>query len=183
MLLAWGLSWGYSQVSWGCSNLRLSSSGGFVFHKAYSYGWQVPAGYWPELFDPCHLNLCDGLLECPHNMAAGFSRANNPKESKVEAFFLKNIYLSGCIGLSCSTWDLSFWHTGSGAVTLRFSSCPAACGILVPWPGIETVFPAIQGRFLTTGSPEKSPHSLLWYSFVSSIQRGREQHTGMNARE
>ena len=75
------------EVSWGCNNLWLSSSGGFVFEKACSYDWQVHAGYQQEIFDPCHLDLCDGLLECPHDMVAGFSRANNPRESKVEAFF------------------------------------------------------------------------------------------------
>ena len=30
-----------------------------------------------------------------------------------------------------------------------------ACGILVPQPGIK---PALEGRFLTTGPPEKSPY-------------------------
>ena len=34
-----------------------------------------------------------------------------------------------------------------------------ARGILVPWPGIEPVSPAWQGRFLTTGPPGKS---LTW---------------------
>ena len=63
----------------------MSEFGGFVSEKAYSNGWQVQAGYWQEISDPCHLDLSVGLLECPHNMAAGFSRANNPRESKVEA--------------------------------------------------------------------------------------------------
>ena len=31
-----------------------------------------------------------------------------------------------------------------------------ACGVLVPWPGIEPVSPALQGGFLTTGPPGKS---------------------------
>ena len=35
-------------------------------------------------------------------------------------------------------------------------SCPAACGILVPRPGIEPMSPALEGRFLTTGPPGKS---------------------------
>ena len=34
-------------------------------------------------------------------------------------------------------------------------SCPTACGILVPWPGIEPKFPALEGRFLTSGPPGK----------------------------
>ena len=34
-------------------------------------------------------------------------------------------------------------------------SCPVACGILVPGPGIEPVSPALAGRLLTTGQPGK----------------------------
>ena len=46
-----------------------------------------------------------------------------------------------------------FWlHQVSGL------SCPVACGILVPRPGAEPVSPALEGVFLTTGSPGKS----LW---------------------
>ena len=41
-------------------------------------------------------------------------------------------------------------------VAARGLSCPAACGILVPWPGIEPVSPVMEGRFLTTGPPRKS---------------------------
>ena len=35
-------------------------------------------------------------------------------------------------------------------------SYPPACGILVPWPGIEPTSPALEGGFLTTGPPGKS---------------------------
>ena len=45
-------------------------------------------------------------------------------------------------------------------IPLRLS-CPVACGILVPWPGTESVFPALESGFLTTGSPGKSPYVLL----------------------
>ena len=34
-------------------------------------------------------------------------------------------------------------------------SCPTACGILVPQPGIKPEIPALEGRFLTTGPPGK----------------------------
>ena len=37
-------------------------------------------------------------------------------------------------------------------------SCPSACGILVPQPGIEPASSALQGGFLTTGPPGKSQH-------------------------
>ena len=49
--------------------------------------------------------------------------------------------------------------TGS-VVVARGLSCSAACGILVPRPGIEPVSPALQGRFLTTGPPGKPPCQL-----------------------
>ena len=42
-----------------------------------------------------------------------------------------------------------------------------ACGILVPWPGIEPESPALQGRLLTPGSPGKSLYLLL--NFISSL--------------
>ena len=45
-------------------------------------------------------------------------------------------------------------------MALRFS-CSAACGILVPQPGIELLSPALQGEFLTTGSPGKSLYSSI----------------------
>ena len=38
-------------------------------------------------------------------------------------------------------------------------SSSLACGILVPQPGIEPVFPALQGGILTTGPPGKSQNS------------------------
>ena len=36
-------------------------------------------------------------------------------------------------------------------------SCPKACGIFLPWPGIKLMSPALEGRFLTSGPPGKSP--------------------------
>ena len=68
------------------------------------------------------MDLCDGLLECPHNMAAGFSRANNPRESKVEAFFfvfLVFIYLAALVLVAArgifhsGTQAQELWHLGS----------------------------------------------------------------------
>ena len=39
--------------------------------------------------------------------------------------------------------------------------CSAACGILVPRPGIKPACPALEGRFLTTAPPGKSPVELV----------------------
>ena len=47
----------------------------------------------------------------------------------------------------------------SVVVALRLS-CSAACGILLN-QGIEPVFPALAGRFLTTGSPGKFDYKLF----------------------
>ena len=94
--------------------------------------------------------------------------------SKATFFFwcVLSIYLAA-LGHSCSkhdlhcvVWDLLLWHTDclvvahgpqstQGVVALRLS-CSAACGILVPWSGIEPTSPALQGRFLTTGPPGTS---------------------------
>ena len=66
---------------------------------------------------------------------------------------------TGSVVVACrlstsGTWALE--RTGSVVVACRLS-CPVACGILVPLPGIEPMSPALQGRFLTTGPPGKSP--------------------------
>ena len=64
------------------------------------------------------------------------------------------IYMFLFIYLAAS--GLSWWCPDSVVVAHGFS-CPAACEILVPWPEIEPAPPALQGRFLTTGPPGKSP--------------------------
>ena len=57
------------------------------------------------------------------------------------------ILLALC-GIFCwGTWTLCLWFLG----------WVAACGILVPWPGIEPNCPALEIRFLTTGQPGKCP--------------------------
>ena len=81
------------------------------------------------------------------------------------------------LNLSRSTWDLLLWlagfsscdaqaleHEGSVVVACKLS-CPVACGILVPGPGIEPVSPALEGRFLTTGPPGKSVDLFFFVCF------------------
>ena len=94
--------------------------------------------------------------------------------------FIFLIYLA-VLGLSCGMQaSLQLRHAGSLVVTHRLSSCgtraaehagsvvavhglscPTACGILVPRPGIEPASPALEGGFLTTGPPGKSPLLLI----------------------
>ena len=57
---------------------------------------------------------------------------------------------------SCDAWAPE--RVGSVLVA-RELSCPVACGILVPPPGIEPAAPALEGGFLTTGPPGKSQDS------------------------
>ena len=81
------------------------------------------------------------------------------------SFSVLNICLAAS-GLSCSIWelhcimqDLSLWYMGS-LVLVHGLSCPMICGILVPQPGLKPTCPALQGGFLTSGPPGKSPHYL-----------------------
>ena len=105
------------------------------------------------------------------------------------SFFKTDIYLFiylflAVSGLSCSTQDLPLQRTGFSLVAARRPSscgtwapecvgsvvaasgpsCPAACGILVPQPGMQPASPALQDGFFTTGPPGKS--HILTYSIL-----------------
>ena len=64
---------------------------------------------------------------------------------------------------SCGIFALAWWLLSSCSVqapehaasVVAALSCSEACGILVPWPGIEPASLALKGRFLTTGPPGK----------------------------
>ena len=49
-------------------------------------------------------------------------------------------------------------------------SCPVACGILVPRPGIEPVSPALQDGFLTTEPPGKCINVYM-YKYLYSMYK------------
>ena len=52
----------------------------------------------------------------------------------------------------------------------RGLSCPVACGILIPPPGIKPESPALEGGFSTTG-PQGSPQLLFKTRKQSQVQR------------
>lgn len=52
---------------------------------APSCDWRNEAGCWQEASAPCHTDPPTGLLERPHDLAAGFPRDNDPRENKIEA--------------------------------------------------------------------------------------------------
>ena len=71
-------------------------------------------------------------------------------------FSLKDFfYLFGWIGSQLWQGVSAFQHRDSIVAAPGFS-CSKACEILIPQPGIELMFPALQGRFLTSGPPGKS---------------------------
>ena len=90
-------------------------------------------------------------------------------------FFLMNIYhlfiwlcqisVAACRIFTAAPELSSLWYVGS-VVAVYELSCPAACGILVPQPGIEPVSSALPVGFLTLGPPGKSPQLTFWFSRI-----------------
>ena len=68
---------------------------------------------------------------------------------------------------SCDSQDPELLRS---VVAMNEFSCPKACGILVPGPGLEATYPAFQDRVLTTGPPGKSPVST---NFEKKIYSGK----------
>ena len=87
----------------------------------------------------------------------------------------------GASGLNCNMPNLSLWCAGfsrcgawapegrgawapeghGSIVVARGLSCPVTCGVVVPRPGMKPMSPALEGGFLITGLPGKSPLLLL----------------------
>ena len=67
------------------------------------------------------------------------------------------VWLHQVLVVSCGL----LWLQGTGSRVGWLRSCPMACGILVPQPGMESTSPILEGGFLTTWIPEKSPSSSL----------------------
>ena len=63
--------------------------------------------------------------------------------------------LQGVCALQFAAHRLQLRHASSVVVARRLS-CPAACGIFVPRPGIEPASPALEGGFFITGPRGKS---------------------------
>ena len=69
-------------------------------------------------------------------------------------------------------------RVGSLAVA-RELSCPGTCGIPIPRPGIKPRSPALEGGFLTTGSPGKSLKSII---LKGSFNQGKGKN-GLKGKE
>ena len=65
---------------------------------------------------------------------------------------------AGCVGSAVVA--CGFQNTQASVVAEGGLGCSIVCGILVPQPGIQPMYPALQGGSLTAGPPGKprSPH-------------------------
>ena len=73
--------------------------------------------------------------------------------------------VAACGIFHCSSQTPQLWHAGS-AVVVHGLSCSMACGILVLWPGIWPVSPALPGRFLTSEAAGESLYGSLQKKFA-----------------
>ena len=144
-----------------------------------------------------------------HRWCNFFPQLLTTKEKKTSTF--KKSFTHSCIHsavlclscgmrcLRCIMWNLSLWLMDS-LVMVWGLSCSHTCRILVPWPGIEPTSLALQGGFLTTGPPGKSPlfffnknslnsiwmpgpvfrasHFFPWPATQKQTPRGRHRHWG-----
>ena len=100
------------------------------------------------------------------------SEGTNPVHSLISNFLFFLIYLFGCTGLSCSTWDLLslLWHEGSLIVQVNLSC--SMWGRLL-WPGIKRRGPlplCWERRALVTGPPGKFQENEFLLFKPSSLQ-------------
>ena len=96
----------------------------------------------------------------PQNSRESDCPAFFKKKKKKFLYWLYRVLAAAHRIFPCSEWSWSaLWCSACGP---RGLSCPEACGILVPRPEIESVPPALQGGFLTTGPRGKplAPPSL-----------------------
>ena len=89
------------------------------------------------LFTTSAVSFCDDL----RSLGQGFPHQPSPQPQ-------------GCFLRLC--WVFAVVH-GLSFLVAHELSCPAACGISVPQPGIEPLSPALGGRFSTAGPPGKPP--------------------------
>ena len=141
-------------------------------------------------FRPSNLNVCAQSLSCiwlfatlwtvahPAPLSMGIFRQEYqnwlpflPPGEFEYYHYQKNFIYSTALGVNCIMQDLLSRCAGSLVVALGLSG-PSACGILVPGPGIKPVFPALQGRFFTTGPPREIPDYYLYHPLDFCVQLG-----------
>ena len=110
--------------------------------------WRNKEGSW---------RVGEGGLEAPTteapSLGSGLHRILGTSRLCSPIWPFPSFFFVGCPG--------SLWLKGSllwlSVVMVCGFSCPAACGILVPWSEMEPGSPALQSGFLSTGPPGKTP--------------------------
>ena len=147
------------------SFLRLSNFPLYIPHFAYPFFCWWTFGLFPTfwllwrmlLWIWVHRYLFESLLSIRLSIYPGVELLGH----MIILCFQKNISLfTAVLGLSCSTrgWGGSSLWLVSSLVGVQRLSCPRACGILLLWPGMEPMSPALKGRLLTTGPLGKSQY-------------------------
>ena len=158
-----------------CSHNNLKKSDMLI--KAVLWPQKAPAVFMPDIrdtqLDPMSLFIWLSILHFLiqqelHPLLLG------SLSPRIFVFYLVFFFFSvlSSLGLyrivrafsSFDAWALE--HAGSVAAA---QSCFIACGISVPWPGIEPMSPALEDRFLTTESPGKSSTHMCLYPSQSSL--------------
>ena len=126
------------------------------------------AGLHPQRGKIEPLWLWEGEDIATKNLEAFFKKKRK-KNLEAKLLFLKKTNLFFTVSVLVGTFyrnaqaSLQLWHVSSvvgrlGSVVVVLGlSCPEPCGILVLQPGTEQMFPELEGRFLTTGTPGKTP--------------------------
>ena len=78
----------------------------------------------------------------------------------------------GCAGTWLWPVGFSGWSGLASVVAAHGLSCSAACGILVPWGGIEPFIPVLEGRLLTTGPWRNCQIVVVLPAHWLSVQEG-----------
>ena len=139
----------------------------------------TPGAFWIEenpVYKPpqalCSVFMSFGAL-CAFLLPTELHVVQNTLNQASSFFFLMSVVLNfGCTG---SLWQCvqykGFSCCGTRALEHSLSmwrglNCPESCGILVPRPGTKPTSPLLEGGFLTTGPPGKSPFNQFGWAFL-----------------
>ena len=116
---------------------------------------------------------CDSLGQLHGELWSqnGLSESYHKLGHDDQAFFIYLSCQSVCLSIQAALGVLvQLQHVGSFGVAHGLSY-PKAHGIFVSQPGIEPAFPALEGRFLTTGPPGKSLHAFILHHSILDVEK------------
>ena len=156
-----------------CSHCKFFKKNYLCLHWVFFLNWRIIAlqccvGFCLKQFESAVLCICPLPLEPPSLFPSHPSTSSQSARLGFLFYMATSyqlsilhmvVYICQCYLLTSQQWCAGSlqWHLGFSLVVAHRLSCPKACGILVPRPGIQPKFPALKGGFLTTGPPGKSP--------------------------